>query len=1216
MNKSNLKKFAIEARQELREKTKAQLKRLGIKEKKIEEGKDMGSQVEIYGKLYSKSSYQHLLVKYHSLGYEELVEESAYLWFNRLTALAYMELHDCFTEHMIFSKGNKGEPDILDEYFQADFFQKMPLEKQEELHQLRDQNTSDSLETLYSILMEEKCEELSKIMPFLFSKKGKYADILFPSGLLMQDSVLKKLQVILLEIQEEDQSIPVEILGWLYQYYNSERREVVYDGSMKKSKITREFIPAATQLFTPDWIVRYIVDNTVGRLAEEQFSISKDIIKKWQYYIAPEIVSKNEKMQIESLKILDPAMGSGHMLTYAFDILFDVYQELGWSKKESVLSILQNNLYGLEIDDRAGQLAAFALLMKGKEKFPRLFQVLEREENFEMPVISLQESNAISKRMYTMLEECPTLQDLLKGFEDTKEYGSILKIDSFEESILQEEYHKLQEKIQNQGQFSLLNNNEFLEGDLEEDLERLEHIIRQYKIMIQKYDVVITNPPYMGNARMNPKLKTYIEKYYPNVKTDLFSVFFIKCCEMTTEKGYLGFMSPFVWMFIKSYEELRTLFIHSKTIISLVQLEYSGFEDATVPICTFILQNTVTKKIGEYIKLSDFKGVKNQPIKTLEAIQNENCTWRYQANQKDFTKIPGSPIAYWVSDRIREIFEKEKKLGEVGEAKQGLATADNNRFLRIWNETNFNKIGFGMKNSEEALKSGKKWFPCNKGGEYRKWYGNQEYVVNWEKDGYEIKNFYDSNGKLRSRPQNTEYYFKEALTWSTVSSSNCSFRYSSIGHLFETKGSNYFVKERNNLYYLFGLLNTKLINYLLKVLSPTLDYHEGPMSKLPVILLKQNLKISNLVSENITITKQEWDSRETSWDFERLSLLNGKTVKEAYDNYCNYWTEQFVQMHKNEEELNRIFIDIYGLREEMDEKVEFSDITLLKKEASIVENIDSTSSCGYLENRGASVEFHPLELVKQFLSYAIGCIMGRYSLDKPGLIMANSDDVLNMSSNKITVSGVDGEIRHEILNPSFFPEEFGILSVTGEERFENDIVSRVIAFISAAYGKECLEENLEFITEILGKKAGESHEEVLRNYFIKDFYTDHCQRYQKRPIYWMLHSGKKNGFSALIYLHRYEKDTIARVRSDYLLPYQEFMEQQEAHYSKIASDEISTPKEKKDAQKKVKELHDILKELKDYANKVKHIAEQRISLDLDDGVKVNYEKLGSILKKI
>lgn len=344
MNKSNLKKFAIEARQELREKTKAQLKRLGIEEKKIEEGKDMGSQVEIYGKLYSKSSYQHLLVKYHSLGYEELVEESAYLWFNRLTALAYMELHDCFTEHMIFSKGNKGEPDILDEYFQADFFQKMPLEKQEELHQLRDKNTSDSLETLYSILMEEKCEELSKIMPFLFSKKGKYADILFPSGLLMQDSVLKKLQVILLEIQEEDQSIPVEILGWLYQYYNSERREVVYDGSMKKSKIKREFIPAATQLFTPDWIVRYIVDNTVGRLAEEQFSISKDIIKKWQYYIAPEIVSKNEKMQIESLKILDPAMGSGHMLTYAFDILFDVYQELGWSKKESVLSILQNNL--------------------------------------------------------------------------------------------------------------------------------------------------------------------------------------------------------------------------------------------------------------------------------------------------------------------------------------------------------------------------------------------------------------------------------------------------------------------------------------------------------------------------------------------------------------------------------------------------------------------------------------------------------------------------------------------------------------------------------------------------------------------------------------------------------------------------------------------------------------------------------------------------------
>ena len=928
MNKSNLKKFAIGARQELREKTKAQLKRLGMEEKKIEEGKDMGSQVEIYGKLYSKSSYQHLLVKYHSLGYEELVEESAYLWFNRLTALAYMELHDCFREHMIFSKGSKGEPSILDEYFQADFFQKMPLEKQEELHQLRDQNTSDSLETLYSILMEEKCEELSKIMPFLFSKKGKYADILFPSGLLMQDSVLKKLQAILLEIQEEDQSIPVEILGWLYQYYNSEKKDEVFAGLKKNQKVTKENIPAATQLFTPHWIVKYMVENSLGKLILEHIPNMESIKKDWNYYIETEIESSSEKLSIEGIKILDPAMGSGHMLTYAFDILFDVYQELGWSKKESVLSILQNNLYGLEIDDRAGQLAAFALLMKGKEKFPRLFQVLEREENFEMPVISLQESNAISKRMYTMLEECPTLQDLLKGFENAKEYGSILKIDFFGENILQEEYHKLQEKIQNQGQFSLLKNNEFLEGDLEEDLERLERIIRQYKIMIQKYDVVITNPPYMGGRGFSPKLKNYTEKNYKDSKSDLFSVFMEVCQGFTKKNRYTAMITMQSWMFLSSFETLRNHMITKTEIQTLNHLGARAFSEMAgevVQTVSWVQKHKTPEKKGTYIRLVDYN---NGEEKEREFFNKENY---YQANQKDFTKIPGSPIAYWVSDRIREIFEKEKKLGEVGEAKQGLATADNNRFLRVWNETNFNKIGFGMKNSEEALKSGKKWFPCNKGGEYRKWYGNQEYVVNWEKDGYEIKNFYDSNGKLRSRPQNTEYYFKEALTWSTVSSSNCSFRYSSIGHLFETKGSNYFVKERNNLYYLFGLLNTKLINYLLKVLSPTLDYHEGPMSKLPVILLKQNLKISNLVSENITITKQEWDSRETSWDFERLSLLKGKTVKEAYDNYCNYWTEQFVQMHKNEEELNRIFIDIYGLQEEMDEKVEFSDITLIEE---------------------------------------------------------------------------------------------------------------------------------------------------------------------------------------------------------------------------------------------------------------------------------------------
>ncbi|CAL7907968.1 BREX-1 system adenine-specific DNA-methyltransferase PglX [Fusobacterium necrophorum] len=1210
MNKSNLKKFAIEARQELREKTKAQLKRLGIEEKKIEEGKDMGSQVEIYGKLYSKSSYQHLLVKYHSLGYEELVEESAYLWFNRLTALAYMELHDCFTEHMIFSKGNKGEPDILDEYFQADFFQKMPLEKQEELHQLRDQNTSDSLETLYSILMEEKCEELSKIMPFLFSKKGKYADILFPSGLLMQDSVLKKLQVILLEIQEEDQSIPVEILGWLYQYYNSEKKDEVFAGLKKNQKVAKENIPAATQLFTPHWIVKYMVENSLGKLILEHIPNMEAIKKDWNYYIETEIESSSEKLSIESIKILDPAMGSGHILTYAFDILFDVYQELGWSKKESVLSILQNNLYGLEIDDRAGQLAAFALLMKGKEKFPRLFQVLEREENFEMPVISLQESNAISKRMYTMLEECPTLQNLLKGFEDTKEYGSILKIDSFEESILQEEYHKLQEKIQNQGQFFLLDNNEFLEGDLEEDLERLEHIIRQYKIMIQKYDVVITNPPYMGGRGFSPKLKNYTEKNYKDSKSDLFSVFMEVCQGFAKKNRYTAMITMQSWMFLSSFETLRNHMITKTEIQSLNHLGARAFSELAgevVQTVAWVQKHKIPEKKGKYIRLVDYN---NAEEKERQFFNTEHY---YQANQKDFIKIPGSPIAYWVSDRIREIFEKEKKLGEVGEAKQGLATADNNRFVRFWHEINFNKIGFGMQNSEEALKSKKKWFPYNKGGEKRKWYGNQEHVVNWEKDGYEIKHFCDTNGKLRSRPQNTEYYFKKSISWSDITSSGNSFRLYSEGFIYDVTGMSYFIEDKFLTY--LGIFNTKIYSKLTKLINPTLHLQIGDMIKMPYFQI-QNPLFEQLVSLILWISFEEWASRETSWDFERLTLLNGENLSKAYKKYCTYWESKFFSVHSSEEDLNRILLESYSLQEEMDEKVDFSDITLLKKEASIVENIDSTSSCGYLENRGVRLEFHSLELVKQFLSYAIGCIMGRYSLDKPGLILANSDDVLSMSSNKITVSGVDGEIRHEILNPSFFPEEFGILSVTTEERFENDIVSRVIAFISAAYGKEHLAENLEFITEVLGKKAGESHEEVLRNYFIKDFYTDHCQRYQKRPIYWMLHSGKKNGFSALIYLHRYEKDTIARVRSDYLLPYQEFMEQQEAHYSKIASDEISTPKEKKDAQKKVKELHDILKELKDYANKVKHIAEQRISLDLDDGVKVNYEKLGSILKKI
>ena len=1212
MNKTSLKLFAIEARNELMEKMRTRLDILGITKNGIEKAKVVGREVEINGSLYPKESYNSLVRKYKQIGYEELVEESAYTWFNRLTALAFMEANEYIDEKMIFNNGLKNEPGIIDNYYDFEFFKNLDADLQRELHDLRDENTANSIEKLYSILVEEKCEELSAIMPFMFKKKGTYSDILFPTGLLLENSLLVRIR------EEIGKEAPIELIGWLYQYYNSEKREVVYDGSMKKEKINREYIAPATQLFTPDWIVKYMVENSLGKLALESTGINENLKDNWKYYIESELDKNSEKIKIEDVKILDPAMGSGHILVYAFDLLFEMYENLGWSTKDSVLSILKNNLYGLEIDERAGQLASFALMMKAREKFSRLFSVLKREEAFKLNTLIIEESNNLSEKIKNKIKDnnLNNLSKIIEDFEDAKEYGSILKLETIDKEILEKEFNLLKESLDNE-QGTLIFNEDELDINIEEDLELIESLIAQHIALTNKYEVVVTNPPYMGNGRMNTVLKKYIETNYSDVKNDLFAVFFIKCGEITKKKGYLAFMSPFVWMFIKSYEELRKIFIEEKTISSLVQLEYSGFEDATVPICTFVLQNSYTDKKGEYIRLSDFKGAKNQPIKTLEAIQNPNCGWRFQAKQKDFEKIPGSPIAYWVSDKVREIFEKNKKLGEVGEAKQGLATADNNRFLRLWNEVSFSKIGYNISNSQEALESKKKWFPFNKGGEFRKWYGNQEYLVNWENDGYEIKNFYDEKGKLRSRPQNIESYFKESISWSKVSSSNFSMRFYQKGLLFADAGMSYFSNE--NLKYILGLSNSKLINKILSLLSPTLNFEVGHISNIPIIK-KENTLVEKLVEENLNISKEEWDSRETSWDFEKLSLVDGKDFRTAFENYCSHWRDNFVQLHKNEEELNRLFIEIYELQDEMDEKVSFDDITILKKEAKIVEIDNSlpknffSDSEKYLYDRGVSLEFNKDELVKQFLSYAIGCIMGRYSTDKPGLIMANSDDVLELSSNKFLVKDANGDIRQEV-ETKFLPDEFGILPITAEKDFSNDIVERVKEFVKFVYGEESLKDNLNFIAEALGNKDNKNPEEIIRAYFIKDFYADHLQRYQKRPIYWLTNSGKKNALSCLFYIHRYEPLTIARVRADYLIPYQEMLENKRKFIERQLYDEDISAKEKKNVEKELKDLDILLKELRDYANEVKHIAEQKIPLDLDDGVNVNYEKLEAILKK-
>ena len=1243
MNKSSLKIFAIEARKELMEKMRTRLEILGINKNGIEKAKVIGKEVEVKGALYPKESYDSLIRKYKQIGYEELIEESAYTWFNRLTALAFMEVNGYIEEKMIFNNGIKNEPAIIDNYYEFEFFKNLDSDLQKELHNLRDENTPNSIEKLYSILMEEKCEDLSNIMPFMFKKKGTYSDILFPTGLLMENSLLVKLRE---EIGEE---APIELIGWLYQFYNSEKKDQVFEALKKNTKIAKENIPAATQLFTPDWIVKYMVENSLGKIALESTGINESLKNNWKYYIDSELDKNSEKIKIEDIKILDPAMGSGHILVYAFDLLFEMYENLGWSTKESVLSILKNNIYGLEIDERAGQLASFALMMKAREKFSRLFSVLKREEDFKLNTLIIEESNSLSERIKNRIKDnnLNNLNEIIQEFEDAKEYGSIFKLESIDKELLEREFNLLKESFNNNEQETLIFNEDEIIIDINEELELIGNLIKQHITLVNQYETVVTNPPYMGGKGFSPKLKTYVEKNYKDSKSDLFAIFIERCNEFTKKDCYTSMITMPSWLFLSSFESTRSYIISNLKIQSLLHMGRGIFGIDFGSVAFTLKKELPNKEKGSYYRLykRNFQHIYYNDIEKIFLNSKEDFNYKYnfdlyrddegvniipnfsiengqqikfQAKQKDFEKIPGSPIAYWVSDKVREIFEKNQKLGEVGEAKVGLQTGDNNKFLRLWNEVNYNKIGYNMSNSEEALESKKKWFPYNKGGEFRKWYGNQEYLVNWENDGYEIKNFYDGKGKLRSRPQNTEYYFKESISWGLITSAGSSFRYFPKGFIYDITGMSYFNNSKDFIS-LIGGLNTKITKNLLEILNSTLALQIGDFIKLPNLKIEDE-RIKILTQQNIDMSKEEWDSRETSWDFKKLSLIDSKDLKTAYENYCNHWRDNFVQLHKNEEELNRLFIEIYDLQDEMDEKVAFDDITILKKEAKIVQ-IDnsipkefSTEAEKYLYNRGVSLEFNKDELVKQFLSYAVACIMGRYSINKSGLIMTNSDDILELSENKFIVKGTDGEIRQEI-ESKFLPDEFGIIPITDEKDFSNDIVEKVKEFIKFVYGEENLKDNLNFIAEALGNKDNNSAEEIIRAYFIKDFYSDHLQRYQKRPIYWLMNSGKKNAFSCLFYMHRYEPLTVARVRADYLIPYQEMLENKRKFIERQLSDDDISAKEKKNIEKQLKELDTLLKELREYANEVKHIAEQKIPLDLDDGVNVNYEKLGAILKK-
>ncbi len=1166
--------------------------------KATESYKIHGKQVEQYKKLVEEIRRKENNSDYQT-AYDSIVEEVAYTWFNRLIAIRFMEVNNYLPDKMrVLSSGRPGvdEPEFLTHYDETSL--EFTPDELEEILDLKLDGSAKSMEEIFHLIFIKECNRLNDHLPDLFEKIDDYAELLLSISYIDEEGVLYKLVHDIPEeyfdIESGNENGQVEIIGWMYQYYNSERKDEViniYNGIVKK-----EDIPAATQLFTTDWVVRYMVDNSLGKYWLER-NPNSSIKESLKYLMPGEIGQIDEKISPKDIKIFDNAMGSGHCLSYAFDVLMLIYESEGYTKREAARLILEHNIYGLDIDKRAYQLAYFAIMMKARqfnrgilnEKVKTNLGVFEDSLNINKNQL---EYLGLSMEPLSRKLALNQIDYLIDEFKNARELGSILLIDNIDKNLLLEFVNDNSGK----GQISIG------ESNIEKTQEELRRLVNIADMLGQKYEVVVTNPPYLN--KFSPKLKKYIGDNYRDYKGDLFSVFIYRNIELAKVGGYSAYMSPFVWMFIKTYEKLREYIIKEKHISSLIQMEYSAFEEATVPICTFVLQNNKTKEKGSYIRLSDFTGgMEVQRIKTLEAIENPYCGYYYETEQENFEKIPGIPVAYWVSDSVLNSFGNTL-IGEKYEVKQGMTTADNNRFLRLWYEVSSTKMGLDIENLNDAQESKKKWFPYNKGGSYRKWYGNNEYIVNYENDGSEMKEF---TSKLPQgtwvRLKSRDYYFKESITWTFISSSKFGVRYSPKGFIFDVAGSSMFPGE--DIYYVLGFLSTRLAYDFIQIVNPTLNYQVKDIKSLP-LKNKENIKINiqKIVQQNISISRTDWDTFETSWDFKvsppanfdqymenyydslaDIGVLVDResfyipTIEEAYKHYKDFTNNQFAKLKANEEELNRIFIEIYGLEDELTPEVSDRDITIAKIFDAKEEIDEEIKGNRYVQTKE--------DVVKQFISYGVGCIFGRYSLDIEGLAYAGGE--FDDSKYK-----------------TFIPCKDNIILISDEEYLENDIVDRFIEFVEVVYGKESLEENLSFIAIALGGNG--EPKDIIRSYFLKDFYKDHVKTYQKRPIYWLYDSGKQNGFKALIYMHRYHEDTTGKVRISYLHEVQRSYERimDNLKYD-IANNE--NPRQVAQAEKKLNKLTKQLKECKDYDEAIGHLALARIPIDLDDGVKVNYEKV-------
>lgn len=1190
MNKNAIKKFAIDARNKLIASVTDKAGMLGITPDNCSEAITKGSDFEVYKTaagtevtLNKKQCEQRrkLVDQINARGFEAVVEEVAYTWFNRICAIRFMEVNDYMypvrVRVLSSEKEGKNEPDVVTMApdIDWDFTDK-------EREEIIDAKMNNRLDDLFRMLFIKQCNLLHEVLPGLFEETEDYTEMLLNISFTNEDDVIRMLVD---GIDEKDFNITtvdedgkaagqVEIIGWLYQYYNTEPKNKAF---AKKTKITKEEIPAVTQLFTPDWIVRYMVENSLGRMWVEGHP-DDELKSKWKYYLDEaeqeesvqqelnKIKAEYATLKPEDIKLIDPCMGSGHILVYAFDVFMQIYENAGWSQRDAAQSIIQNNIYGLDIDDRAAQLSYFAVLMKARQYDRRILT-----RGIEPNVYAVQESNGINRGQLKYFGAGLTdtekntavsqMEGLLNTLNHAKEYGSLLNVEDYDWELLE----KFVENTDTESQIS------FDTYGLDETAEQLKQLIKIVKVMAQKYEIVATNPPYAGTSNLSAKVNNFVKKNYPDSKADLFAVFIERCGEMLKKNGYQAMITQHSWMFLSSFEKLRVK-LQQQTIINMAHLGARAFDEIggeVVQTTSFIISNKHLRKYkGIYSRLLDGHSERDKETLFLKAQLN------YCVSQENFKKIPGNPIAYWLTNAVVSLFSNEK-IENYFIPKFGMSTGDGNKYIRLWTELEFQKIDISSSSLEEANDKNRKWVALDKGGSYRKWYGNRNYVVLWENDGYEIRN------NPKSAVRSPQYFFRPHISWTLISSGKFAAREFANGFALDT-ASNCIYYSRGCADYACGFMNSKVSDSLLAVLNPTMNFSCGVIGTLPYIEKKIE-EVARIVKECVRISKWDWDSFETSWDFKYHPLISVISTNRAlfddmtdidlaecytcWENECN---ERFNQLKANEEELNRIFIDIYGLQDELSPEVEDKDVTVRKADLQ--------------------------RDIKSLISYAVGCMFGRYSLNKEGLAYAGGE-------------------WDESIYSAFAPDRDNIIPICDEEYFSDDIVTRFCEWVKIVYGEKSLETNLDFIAKALGNK-GNTSREVIRNYFLNDFFKDHCNTYSvtgsgKRPIYWLFDSGKQNGFKALIYMHRYDADTVGRVRTDYLHKAQKYVEtaMQSAQYT---IDNATSASEKSKATKAVTKYTKQLAEMKIYDEAIAHVANQRIEIDLDDGVKVNYAKFQGV----